>query len=68
MTNDNWADNGAAGALTASFARSGAAALSDPSSKDAAMLVSLPPGAYTALVTGVNGSTGVALVELFELP
>jgi hypothetical protein len=33
---------------------------------EAAILITLPPGAYTAIVTGANGQTGVALVEVFE--
>jgi hypothetical protein len=37
-------------------------------SKDCAMVVTLLPGAYTAQVTGVNGSTGIALVEIYEVP
>ena len=28
----------------------------------------LAPGNYTAQVTGVNGTTGVALVEVYEVP
>jgi hypothetical protein len=36
--------------------------------KDSAVLVTLAPGAYTAQVTGVNGQTGVALVEIYEVP
>jgi hypothetical protein len=38
------------------------------SSKDSAILVTLPPGAYTAQVSGASGDTGVALVELYEVP
>ena len=37
-------------------------------SKDAAVIVTLAPGAYTAQVTSVDGSTGVALVEIYEIP
>jgi hypothetical protein len=33
---------------------------------EAAILVTLPPGAYTAIVTGANGGIGVGLVEVFE--
>jgi len=33
---------------------------------EATILITLPPGAYTAIVTGANGQTGVALVEVFE--
>jgi hypothetical protein len=34
---------------------------------ESAILVTLPPGAYTAIVTGSNGGTGVGLVEVFEV-
>lgn len=37
-------------------------------SADAALLVELAPGAYTLVVTGADGGTGVALVEAYELP
>jgi hypothetical protein len=33
---------------------------------ESAILISLPPGAYTAIVTGADGGTGVGLVEIFE--
>jgi hypothetical protein len=33
---------------------------------ESAILITLPPGAYTAIVTGANGATGVGLVEVFE--
>ena len=36
---------------------------SDP--RESAILVTLNPGAYTAIVSGVGGSTGVAIVEVF---
>ena len=35
---------------------------------DAAMLVTLQPGSYTAKVSGFEGSTGVALIEVYEMP
>ena len=38
------------------------------SSLDAALLVTLPPGTYTVQVSGVNGTTGVALIEVYEMP
>jgi len=37
-------------------------------SADSAILVTLPPGAYTAEVSGASGDTGVALVEVYEVP
>ena len=35
---------------------------------DAAILINLAPGAYTAQVSGLGGTTGVALVEVYEVP
>ena len=55
-------------ALTAAFARVGAFPLADPTSRDAALLVTLPAGTYTAQVRGVAGATGTALVEIYEVP
>lgn len=37
-------------------------------SKDAALLLTLAPGVYTAVVSGAADSTGVALVEVYEVP
>ena len=61
--NDNW---GGSEALAAAFTKTGAFALQSDS-KDAALLVSLPPGAYTAQVSGVTNATGIALVEVYEV-
>ncbi|MGH8596581.1 MAG: FG-GAP repeat domain-containing protein, partial [Gammaproteobacteria bacterium] len=33
---------------------------------ESAILITSPPGAYTAIVTGADGGTGVGLVEVFE--
>ncbi len=38
------------------------------SAADAALVVNVPPGSYTAQITGVGGATGPALVEVYELP
>ncbi|MBI5767223.1 MAG: PKD domain-containing protein [Verrucomicrobia bacterium] len=59
--NNDW---GGTPTLSAAFASVGAFAL-PANSKDAAILVSLAPGNYTAQVTG---STGLALVEVYEVP
>lgn len=61
--NDDW--SGAE--LSAAFAAVGAFPLSEGSA-DAALIVTLAPGTYTAQVSGFRGSTGVALVEIYELP
>jgi hypothetical protein len=65
--NDDWdAPLSAQPALRAAATRVGAFALQVR--RDAAMIVTLQPGSYTAKVTGFQGSTGVALVEIYELP
>ena len=46
----------------------GAFALASPASRDAALLVTLQPGSYTAQLSGVGGTTGVALIEIYEVP
>jgi hypothetical protein len=61
--NDDW---GGTTRLTAAFAQTGAFPLG-ANSKDAALLVSLPPGVYTAQVSGVANTTGVALIEVYEV-
>jgi len=38
------------------------------SSSDSALLITLPPGLYSAGISGVSGDTGVALVEVYEVP
>src|SRR5581483_5658528 len=49
------------------FNQAGAFAFAD-GSKDAALIVSLQPGAsYTIQVSGVNRTTGAALVEVYDL-
>ena len=35
--------------------------------REAAIVASLPPGGYTAIVRGKNNTTGVALVEVYLL-
>ena len=63
-SNDNW---GGGTALADAFASVGAFAL-PVSSKDAAIVVTLAPGNYTAQVTGVGSSAGLVLVEVYEVP
>ncbi|HEY4990438.1 MAG TPA: glycoside hydrolase family 44 protein [Opitutaceae bacterium] len=46
----------------------GAFGWNDPASHDSALLVTLPPGAYTAAVVGTSGDTGVGIVEVYEVP
>jgi subtilisin family serine protease len=37
-------------------------------SQESAILVTLAPGGYTAIVSGVGGTSGMGLVEVFEVP
>lgn len=59
-------------ALRTAAAQVGAFALRETrpngSGLDAAMLITLQPGAYTAKVSGANGASGTALVEIYEMP
>ena len=54
-------------ALSNAFTATGAFQL-PATSRDSALLLTLPPGSYTAQISGVGGATGVALVEVYELP
>jgi len=65
--NDNWAEVGAA-PVRAAFVTAGAFDLPDAASRDAAMVVTVPAGAYTAQLSGVGSATGEALIEIYELP
>jgi sugar lactone lactonase YvrE len=58
---------GGGAALSSLFAKTGAFALA-PSSRDSALVVTLPPGSYTAQVSGVSGDSGIALVEAYDVP
>jgi hypothetical protein len=65
-SNDDWSSDAAAGdAIRAAAAATGAFAWT-AGSKDAAILVTLNPGVYSAVVTGKNGGSGVALVEVYD--
>jgi hypothetical protein len=58
-TNDNWRDSDEA-AIEAT-------GLSPKDDAESAILAELPAAGYTTIVSGKNGSTGVALVEVYAL-
>jgi hypothetical protein len=62
--NDNW---GGGLALATASGNVGAFSLG-AASRDAALLVVLDPGSYTAQVRGVGTSAGITLVEVYEVP
>jgi hypothetical protein len=53
--------------ISAASTASGAFTLA-AGSKDAALIILLAPGAYTAVVSGANDSTGAGMVEVYQLP
>ena len=66
--NDNWETTVIDGLITtdqATTIRATTIAPTDPA--ESAILADLTPGAYTAVVRGVNGGTGVGLAEVYDL-
>ena len=61
-SNDNWVASEVGDAI----GTVGAFAL-DAGSNDAAIMMTLPAGSYTAQVGIASGSSGVALVEIYEV-
>ena len=58
-TNDDWQDTQAT--------EIAATGLAPTSTLEAAILAALPPGAFTALLSDVNGATGIGLVEIYNI-
>ncbi len=70
-TNDNWgtavgSTAASATTLAAAFTQAGAFLLT-AGTKDAAVLADFAPGSYTVQVSGVGNTTGVALVEVYDV-
>lgn len=59
-TDDNWKE-AEQGAIEAT-------GLAPSNELEAALLVDLNPGSFTAVVRGAGGTTGVALIEVYHLP
>jgi len=66
-SNDGWQNLWDPSVITEASQLVGAFPL-DEASEDAALIMDLEPGLYTVVTTGENGTTGVALVELYALP
>lgn len=66
LTNDNGGENANAAEIAATADKVGAFAFA-PDSRDAAMIVTLPPGVYTVHARGTDDGTGVGLLELYDL-
>ena len=66
--NDNWQTTQAGGVITSDQAaeiQNSGFAPSDPA--ESAIVATLPPGSYTAIVRGVESTTGVSVVEAYDL-
>jgi uncharacterized repeat protein (TIGR03806 family) len=66
-TNTGWTTAPNLPELRAAITSAGAFAFAE-SSADSALLVTLAPGGYTIQVSGANRTSGVALVEVYEVP
>jgi hypothetical protein len=64
--NTGWESSADPAALAAAAARAGAFAL-QTGRVDAALIVTLPAGAWTIQVSGADGGAGVVLVEIYDL-
>jgi hypothetical protein len=67
-SNDNWMTTVLGGIITSDQVqdiRDSGHAPTDP--RESAIIATLPPGNYTAIVRGVNNTTGVGLVEVYDL-
>jgi hypothetical protein len=60
-TNDDWQSASNASQLQA-------AGFAPPNAAEAAILTTLPPGAYTAIVSGAGGGTGISVVGVYAVP
>jgi uncharacterized delta-60 repeat protein len=60
-SNDNWRDD------AVSAAQLQANGLAPRSDLESAIVITLSPGTYTAIVSGRNGSTGMGLIEAYDL-
>ena len=67
--NDDWQTTQIGGIITSDqVAEIQNSQLPPTNAAESAIIVTLPPGSYTAVVSGVNNTTGNALVEAYRLP
>lgn len=67
QTNDDWGTSSDLAEIQSAMNAVHAFAL-PADSKDSVIIATLPPGAYTAVIAGVNRTTGVALAEVYLVP
>ena len=66
-SNDNWRLRSSAGLSPQPGPRHQDSGHAPSDGRESAIIADLPPGNYTAIVRGVNNTTGVALVEVYDL-
>jgi|SRR4029453_170525 hypothetical protein len=67
-SNDNWMTTIIGGIITSDqVAAIRASGYAPGNVMESAMIVTLPPGNYTAIVRGVNNTTGIGLVDVYDL-
>ena len=67
-SNDNWTHTIIGGIITSDQTRDIRSSGHAPTDgRESAIIAELPPGNYTAIVRGVNETTGVGLVEVYDL-
>jgi glucose/arabinose dehydrogenase len=59
-SNDNWQSDASKATLITGYG------LAPPNNLESAIAISLAPGRYTAIVTGKNNQTGIALIEIYD--
>jgi hypothetical protein len=62
LSNDDWQDDSASAAQLVSHH------LAPQHPKESGIYSELPPGAFTAILAGKNGGTGIGLVEIYNVP
>lgn len=65
-SNNDWTDPSVASQVSSAGTLAGAFPL-NANSKDAGMVLQLNPGSYTVQVSGVGGSSGTTLVEIYDI-
>ena len=61
VSSDNWQDD-----AICMLCKMGLRYLGPPNPLESALVATLPPGAYTALLSGVNNGTGVGVLEVYD--
>ena len=61
ISNDDWQDD------SVQAAQLSALGLAPQDPKESGIFMSLPPGAFTAILAGKNGGTGIGLVEIYNV-